>query len=111
MKEHILVRNNSHVQHALRHLHHQMGFLYHERTHGGKRPFSSSKCDKSFKMTNFLNQHERACTGEKSLKRNHQHVTRHLHHKMVCYIKKELIVHRDHSAAQNVASHLQCQMF
>ena len=31
---------------------------------------------------------------------------------MVCYIKKELIVEKDqHSAAQHVASHSQCQMF
>ena len=42
---------------------------------------------------------------------NISHAQRHLHHQMVFYIKKELIVFRDHSAAQNVTSHSQCQTF
>ena len=70
------------------------GVLCHERTHGGKRPLSSSKCDKSFTMSNVLKQHEITHTGEKNS--HAQHVSRHLHHKMVFYIIKELIVYRDH---------------
>ena len=40
-----------------------------------------------------------------------QHGTRHFHLQMVCYVILELIVERDHSAAQNVTSHSQCQIF
>ena len=40
-----------------------------------------------------------------------QLATRHLHHQMACLIMKELIVERDHSAAQNVTNHSQSQIF
>ena len=48
---------------------------------------------------------------EHILPRSHlpaQHAKRHLHHQMVCYVIKELILERDNSAAQNVTSHSQC---
>ena len=40
-----------------------------------------------------------------------KHATRHLHHQMVCFIIKELIVERDHSTAKDVTSHSQIQIF
>ena len=40
-----------------------------------------------------------------------KHATRHLHHQMVCFIIKELIVERDHSTAKDVTSHSQSKIF
>ena len=132
MRDQVLVRNHSTAQHATRHLHHQMvhGFMAFQMILVCWRNndtwlmtisfwFFRAYSINEYKVSHFMTFQMVVCGWKSAIyilvkcsTLSSTHVLKH-HERTVThyYVIRELIVERDHSAAQNVTSHSQCQIF